>query len=224
MANGKENNPRKMMGLNPEKQCLKVVVFDCDGVIFDSKEANISFYKNVIEIFGRHPMTDDEMRYIHISTMEEAIKRLFPGDARIKDIIAYCEKIDLSPYMEMTRIEPGLKEILAKIKTFYRTAIATNRGKDIHLSLRRFEIENAFDMVVSAMDVSNPKPDPEALNLIMKRFGCIPSEVIFIGDSEVDWETSVRAGVFFIAFKNKKIQAHYYIDNLSELLEYLKIS
>lgn len=206
-----------------EADRFKVVVFDCDGVIFDSRDANIAFYNQVIEHFGRYPMTEDEMNYIHKATMEDAIERLFQGNPRINEILEYCKEIDLSPYMKMTRIEPDLKEVLSKIRKRYRTAIATNRGRDIHVSLKHFSLEGAFDMVVSALDVSRPKPHPEAIKRIIEHFCCKPREVIFIGDSDVDWETSKRAGVFFVAYRNDHIQGHYHIHKLSELLEYLEI-
>jgi phosphoglycolate phosphatase-like HAD superfamily hydrolase len=68
-------------------------------------------------------------------------------------------------------------------------------------------------MVVTANDVPNPKPAPDALLRIMDRFDVTPEEMLYIGDSEVDQGHCESVGVDLIAFKNKDLNAKYYVDN-----------
>lgn len=208
---------------NPELLPIKVVVFDCDGVIFDSKEANVSYYNHVLAHFGRPPMNEDDVEYVHVSTIDEAIQRLFCDDPRISEALAYSKQIDFGPFIRMTRIEPHLRDLLSELRPRYRTAIATNRGEDLEASLRAFELEEAFDLIVSALDVRHPKPHPESLQTVIQTFGVRPEEVLYIGDSEVDGKTARGAGVVFVAYKNKHIEADYHIQDLIEVLKYLKI-
>jgi len=42
---------------------LKLVVFDCDGVMFSSKESNRAFYNHILAHFGYPPMDADELEY-----------------------------------------------------------------------------------------------------------------------------------------------------------------
>ena len=55
----------------------KVIIFDCDGVLFDSKEANIAFYNQILSQFNLPPLTIAEVEYVHVSTAEEALRYLF---------------------------------------------------------------------------------------------------------------------------------------------------
>ncbi|HEX9949261.1 MAG TPA: HAD hydrolase-like protein, partial [Thermodesulfobacteriota bacterium] len=42
---------------------IKVIIFDCDGVLFDSKEANIAFYNQILSQFNLPPLTIAEVEY-----------------------------------------------------------------------------------------------------------------------------------------------------------------
>ena len=61
-------------------------------------------------------------------------------------------------------------ETLSTIKSKgVMTAISTNRTNSMPYIMERFELEPYFDMVVTALDVERPKPDPESVNLILGR-------------------------------------------------------
>ena len=45
---------------------LKVIALDCDGVLFDSREANIHFYSHIMKIIGRPPVRADQHEFIHM--------------------------------------------------------------------------------------------------------------------------------------------------------------
>ena len=202
---------------------IKVIVFDCDGVIFDSKEANCAFYNHILDIFGRPPMNEEELEYVHVSTFDEAIQRLFHDDPRSSEALAYCKQMDFEPFIRMTQLEPHLKDLLSELRPIYRTAIATNRGEDLEPALRIFGLEDVFDLIVSALDVTHPKPHPESLQKVIQQFGVRPEEVLYIGDSEVDRKAARGAGVLFAAYKNRKIEADYHIQDFLEVLEHLGI-
>ena len=69
--------------------------------------------------------------------------------------------------------------------------------------------------MVSAQDVSNPKPDPEAFTRILKHFNLAPSQAVFIGDSQVDEHFAANAGVPFVAYRNRGLTADYYLDSFA---------
>jgi FMN phosphatase YigB (HAD superfamily) len=78
-----------------------------------------------------------------------------------------------------------------------------------------------FDMVVSSYDVSQPKPDPECLDIILKHFRLMPEEALYIGDNEIDQVMCERARMPFIAYKNPSLRAAYHIGDHLELLKIL---
>ena len=52
---------------------IRCVIYDCDGVLFDSLEANGRLYSDVCISIGRPPLSEDELHYVHSHTVFEAI-------------------------------------------------------------------------------------------------------------------------------------------------------
>ena len=44
---------------------LKAIVFDCDGVIFDSREANKAYYNAILKNIGLPPMNEEQLNFAH---------------------------------------------------------------------------------------------------------------------------------------------------------------
>jgi len=55
-----------------------------------------------------------------------------------------------------------------------------------------------FYPIVTVDRVSRLKPDPEGISLILKVLSMRPEDVIFIGNSDIDRNTALRAGITFI--------------------------
>jgi phosphoglycolate phosphatase len=199
----------------------KVVIFDCDGVLFDSKDANIAFYNQILAAASLAPMTAAEVAYVHVSTAAEALSYLLARreSQRIEEVLASRPTVDYTPFISLMRMEPNLRKLLDALPRDMKRAIATNRSYTIGDVLSTHGLSTAFDMVVSALDVERPKPHPEALLKILRHFACSPQEALFVGDSETDQISAQGAGVPFIAYKNKTLQADYHIEDLLKVAE-----
>ena len=114
-------------------------------------------------------------------------------------------------------MEPYLKPLLKRIRPRYKTAIATNRTDTMDFVLASYDLNALFDLVITAKDVSNPKPHPEPLNKILKHFNCAPDDALYIGDSELDQIAAQASGIRFIAYNNRSLQADYHITALDEV-------
>jgi len=55
------------------------VIFDCDGVMFDSRQANINFYNHLLAHFDLQPLTEDQVAYVHMHTADESVRLIFEG-------------------------------------------------------------------------------------------------------------------------------------------------
>ena len=196
--------------------CL--VVFDCDGVMFDSREANVAFYDAIRAHFSLPPLNEIESDYVHMATTVESVDYIMPERLR-EAAQAYRLTLDYAPFTGLMAMEPHLLNLLKFLKPTYKTAVATNRSNTIRSLLDDFGLTPYFDLVVSCLDVTRPKPDPEPLRLIMDRLGAVEEETIFIGDSEVDAETARGAGVPLVAYRNRALTAAYHISHLSEIKE-----
>ena len=59
---------------------IKVVAFDCDGVMFDTIEANKAYYNRILDYFGYPPLTPDQFAYTHMHTVDAALDFLFEDE------------------------------------------------------------------------------------------------------------------------------------------------
>jgi HAD superfamily hydrolase (TIGR01509 family) len=197
---------------------LKLVVFDCDGVMFDSIAANKAYYNDILAHFGHPPMDEEELRYVHVQHVADSIRfifRNFPADYAAAD--TYRRSLDYSPYLKFMRMEPDLPDFLEFLRPAHRTAISTNRSTTMATVLEIFGLARYFDKVVTALDVAHSKPHPEALHQIFAHFGLAVDEAIYIGDSHVDLEHSQAVGMRMIAFKNPTLPADFHVTSFMEI-------
>ena len=198
---------------------LKLVVLDCDGVMFDSREANRSYYGHLRERFGRPPLTEQEVGFVHAHPAPESVPFIFRAwPQQIESVNAYRATLDYTPFLRRMAIEPDLLEFLAAVRPPLLTAISTNRTSTMAAVLDTFELRPHFDLVVTALDVAHPKPHPEALLKILAAFGVSAEEGIFIGDTRVDVDHAAAVGMPLVAFRSPALKAAYHVSSFREVL------
>lgn len=198
----------------------RAVIFDCDGVMFDSRKANINFYNHILAHFDLPPMTEEKIEFVHMRTADESIRHIFEDTHHLKQAQDFRMQMDYTPFINDMIIEPGLKELLKELKPEYGLAVATNRSNTIGKVLKLNGLDKLFDIVVSSLDVKNPKPHPESLLKIIDFFDISHSESIYVGDSLVDYQTAAAAGVVFISYKNRKLNADYHANSMIDIRRY----
>ncbi len=204
------------------KKKILAVIFDCDGVMFDSRQANINFYNSLLSKFGLPPMSEREIDFVHMHTAYESVNYIFHGTNYFEKAESFRLEMDYTPFIKDMIMEPGLKDLLNGLRDAMGLAIATNRSNTIDDVLKYNDLQNFFDIVISSLNVQNPKPDPESLHRIFDYFQIGPKETIYIGDSLVDSEMAMVADVPFIAYKNDKLEADFHIDCLGDIIDILK--
>lgn len=213
------------MGVEKQKMIdeVRCVIYDCDGVLFDSLEANTRLYNDLCALVGREPLKEEEIQYVHMHTVFEAIHFIFGRENDLEaKALEYLKgkKVDLKDYVSYLRMEPHLFQTLEKLKEKgILRVINTNRTTSMKYVMDRFHLWPYFEMVVTALDVENPKPHPESIEKIIKAFQLKKEETIFIGDSEIDQQTARSSGVKFIAYKNREIENDFYIEDHLDLLD-----
>ncbi len=200
---------------------LKLIVFDCDGVLFSSREANRAYYNALLHHFSCAPMNEEEVDYVHIHNVHESARHIFRHHHQVSmdAVSSYMRSLDYRPYLRYMIMEPDLLEFLRIIKPHVHTAISTSRTDTMDIILDTFALRPWFEMVVTVMNAPRPKPAPDGLLMILERFGVRPEETLYIGDSEIDRQHSSAAGVDLIAFKNRALKARYHVENFMSILE-----
>jgi len=211
------------MNIAQAKWKTRCVIYDCDGVLFDSLEANRTLYNDLCALVGRAPLKEEEVKYVHSHTVYESIHFVFAHeDGLEKKVLELLKRVDLRHYMVYLKMEPNLLETLNLLEeNGLIRAISTNRTTSMKHIMERFNLWPHFDMVVTALDVKHPKPHAESIEKIMQAFNLDKGETVFVGDSEVDQKTAESSGIKFVAYKNREIPSDVFIDDHLALLDFL---
>ncbi len=196
---------------------LRGFIFDCDGVLVDSREANIHYYNLILATMGKPPMSKDQEDFVHMASVGQALGHILHAD----DLAALEAAGRKVPYKELVLpklvLEPGIMDLLLWLKTEgYHLAVHTNRGKGMWDVLDKFNLNGVFDPVMTA-DIVQAKPHPEGVQRILASWQVPPDAVLFIGDSSADQGAAQAAGVHFAAYKNPLLPVPNHITSFIDL-------
>jgi HAD superfamily hydrolase (TIGR01509 family) len=200
---------------------VKLIVYDCDGVLIDSRRANEAFYNHILGHFGLPPLRPSQLNLVQTAAAPEVIEALFLGTDLTDKAQRYQESLSNDAFTPLIRPEPGARKALLELHKVYRIALVTNRGKSLPGVLAALRLEALFDRVVSGLDVKQPKPHPEGLLIVLDHFSAGPRNALYVGDSDADGVMCRQAGVPFVAYKNEALDAAYHVRNHRDLLRLL---
>lgn len=201
---------------------IEGIIFDCDGVLFESKNANLAYYNRIMERFS-YPLVRAEQKerahLCHTASSPDVLAVLVTQDDW-QPALDYAATLDYREFIPYMLPEPHLTPVLEQLAREYPLAIATNRGTSVEPILSHFGLESYFRTVVTSKDVERPKPAPDMLLLAAERLGLAPEKCLFIGDSELDQQAAAGANVRFAGYgglesSELSLQSHL------QLLEYL---
>lgn len=175
---------------------IRCLLFDLDGTLFDSSEANIDAYTKAFEHLG---IAFDEVQYKRLFGLrfDEMMDKIAPGTTpntrqQIQQLKSKFYKANLA----LVKINEGLIDLVASSVGKFQTGLVTTASRtNVENLLRHFKIPfETFGVIITGEDVVNGKPDPEAYLAAMKRLGAKPEECCIFEDSEVGITAAQRAG------------------------------
>lgn len=179
---------------------LSLVIFDCDGVLFDSADANIAYYNAVLERLGRPPLDHEWSVRAHFMSSHQLFEAMLGHDP---EAFAAARRVgadvDYGPFYRLMIPAPELEAVLAALRARYRLAMATNRGATLPGLMREFQLDRFIELAIGVNDVVNPKPHPEMIEKCLQHFAVAPQAAVYVGDSETDHRAATAAGVHFVA-------------------------
>lgn len=209
---------------------IKAAIFDMDGTLIDSmwiwekidieflKERNLDFpsdLRNAIE---------------HLSFEEVAkyFKRRFNLSEDIDVIMNIWNDMAFNHYKYDVKLKPGAKEYLSFLKSLgIKIALATsNSDKLLEVVLKKNEIYNYFDIIVTTNEVSRGKDFPDIYLLAAEKLNVSPENCIVFEDILPAVMGAKAAGMTVVgvqdAYSDKDKQliierADQYIHHYSEL-------
>lgn len=202
---------------------LTGLIFDCDGVLFDSKEANTAYYNHIRLAVLLPPMSEEEAAYSHMVSTDEALERMIPEERRLQALTARNNTSYRDTFMTLMRPSPHMHEFLRALKASgIAMALCTNRSDSVRHVLEHFGLTEYFSPVMTVSH-ARPKPDPDGLRKILDRWGTGPETVAFLGDSLVDQHAASAAGVPFWSFNNPGLPADLHVSSFKELDDFFSL-
>lgn len=197
------------------------IIFDCDGVLIKSRQANKRFYNLILEHLALPKMSSKQEEYVHCHTVQESLEFIVPGHLLDRAKRTAAEEISYKQVLPYITLQEGILDFLnLLVSRGIYCAVNTNRSFTMQLILEHFDLHPYFYPVITSQDVSHPKPDPESIFYILNSWNIYNKDVVFVGDSWVDEQTALSAGIEFWSYKNPGLQsASRYISDYGEALE-----
>ncbi len=183
---------------------IKAIIFDWDGVIYDTLRVQLLSERDYLKFYGIK--LNEQFRKVtgkeftlnnykdfisELNHYSQFYSKLHPQEVWNEDL---ANKIFLNN-VEQSFVFPEMNELLNNLKSKgYKIGLVTLNFKE----LIKQKISFNFDYAVYNKDVKNHKPDPEGLNLCLKRLNVKPENALFIGDMPTDGQAARNAGMSFI--------------------------
>lgn len=213
---------------------IKLVIFDFDGTLADTKENIILTFQMTMKELGVEIKSREECAATIGLTLEDAFKVLYPGMAAEKYILlrdTYRRIFKENRKILVPGLFPEVMETLEELRRRgYLMSIASSRlSPSLQSFLEDMKIAHLFEYAVGGDNVEHPKPAPDAVLQILRHYNLSAEEAFVVGDMPFDINMATNAGVKSCgvtwgnadAAQLKESGANYIIDKMSQLLEIL---
>lgn len=179
------------------------IVFDLDGTLIDSAPDLHAGANGILQAEGHAPLTLEEARSyigngaaVFVARMRAA--RAIPDSEQARLLGAFLDSYD--SFVGLTRPYDGVAGALAQLRAAgHRLGVCTNKPlRATRAVLAHVGLDGFFETVWGGDSLPVHKPDPAPLHAALAALGTGPA--VFVGDSEVDAETALRADVPFALF------------------------
>lgn len=177
----------------------KLAVFDMDGTILNTLEDLTDSTNYALKTNGLPERTIDEVRKFVGNGIRLLIERAVPGDSapELTDKVFNTFKEYYKDHCAIkTKPYDGIKDVLSKLrKAGCLTAVVSNKADFAVQDLCRDYFDGLFDFAVGEREGIKKKPEPDSVFEVLGKLNISKEDAVYIGDSDVDFATSINAGM-----------------------------
>lgn len=209
---------------NYQRFDLKAILFDMDGVLYDSMPNHAKSWAKIMNAHGLH-MTEEEAYYHEGRTGDDTINIISQregkdiGPEERKNI--YQEKVNAFSNCPAVAPMKGSAEILQKVKEKDLFAmLVTGSGQPSLLDRLNNDFPGAFvrERMVTSMDVTKGKPNPEPYLMALDKGNLQKWEAFVVENAPLGVEAAHSAGLFTIAVNTGPLPDSCLLDAGANLL------
>ena len=207
----------------------KAVLFDMDGTLLDTLEDLCDSTNHALAQMGYPLRGIEEIRRFIGNVAEKQIRRAVPegtSEGKIMETLAAFRAYYQDHCQIKTKVYDGLLDVLSELKEKgVKMAVVSNKPDAAVKKLSREYFGDRLDYAIGPSDGVRCKPYPDMAEEALKALGVEKKDAVFVGDSEVDVQTGLNAGLDVIAvswgFRSREVVieagASKIADNASEL-------
>ena len=187
------------------KSRIRLLIFDLDGTLVDSKTDLALSVNATLRHLGRRAL-EDETIYSYVGQGAEALIARAVGDGVTRQEMERGLRYFINYYgqhkLDNTTLYPGVRESLERMTNGHagnRRVLTVLTNKPVYPSQGIIEglgLGHLFRFVYGGNSFSQKKPDPVGIHALLRDTGAAPREAMIVGDSDVDIVTGLRAGVW----------------------------
>jgi len=210
---------------------MKAVLFDYDGTLNDSLEANFYAFQGVAEEFNLPSITLQQFLDWYTPNWYVVYEKMgVPVNSWKK-----ADEIWLRHYdQRKSRLFPDSVQTLKQLKLIgCKVGLVTGGTKNrVEKELKMRRIHDLFDVIIYGSDVMEEKlkPSPTQIKMALKHLQEKPRETLYVGDTPIDVLAGKKAGVITVATTRgfsstkrlRRAKPDFIIHNLRELLKIIK--
>jgi phosphoglycolate phosphatase len=182
---------------------LKALLFDLDGTLVDTPQAIVDVMQATLKALGRAPLPPQEIRDTIGMPLPTSLAQLLgtgAGAGEAVEIYRTLWHAQVTPRIPQL-IYPGVREGIAQLRAAgLRLAVVTGKsqeGADGTVALAGFK--DQMEVVLGYTSVARGKPAPDLAIEALRRLQLTPADALVVGDSELDIQMAVSAGIRAIA-------------------------
>jgi len=186
---------------------IKVIIFDLDGVLVDTKLIHFEALNSALKKYNFDEISiDDHVKIFDGLPTIEKLKLLQKTKKLPKKFFSKIQKFKQKITSEILKrkIKKNNKiiKIMRNLHNKYKIVVATNAvNSTLNICLNKLGIEKYVDFKLSNEDINKPKPNPEIYLRIFVKFGIYPSEALIIEDSHYGREAAISSGAKLLPIK-----------------------
>ena len=201
-----------------QREEVKAVLFDLDGVLVDSIDAWCYVFNDTLKHFGFKLLPKKEFIKDFGAPIEHDVKKYFKGKTIKK--VEHIYNLKFKKGIKQVKLFPQSIPTLKKLERYpIKIGLITNSTRFITSTiLNHFKLKKYFQAIVTMDDVTRRKPAPDMILKACKMLKVRPKNTILVGDTMNDIIAGRRAGCVTVGYK---IKGDYKINNLNKLFSFL---
>jgi HAD superfamily hydrolase (TIGR01509 family) len=184
---------------------IEGVMFDWDGVLFDSLGASFNVYNRIFARVGVKPLTFDEFLGLQSPNSHEFYLNVGVSEKLWKEVDNDWNRLYRE---ERPDLHPDARECLDALKrSRFKLALVSNGSwTRVERELRSLGLDVFFVSILCGSE-EELKPSPVMLEKTLNVLNLRPQSAVYVGDAPADIQAARKAGVISIAIARGLIQA-----------------